>query len=456
MSAHQPVAAQPALEQLATILELNRRTRAAADAAELRFLAVNDSHSLAPYRQAALWSADEGIVALSGLVDVDANAPYAQWLRHVCHHLATHLAPTLVTAESAPPNLAPDWAEWFPKEGLWLPIAREGEKVTLALILGRDIAWSEREVLLLNEWMEGWGHAYKQATRGKAPPWRARLRKLLAIDDGGEVWYRRRNVRWAAAALLVCLFPVRLTVLSPGELVPHQPSTLRAPLDGVVDAILVQPNQKVKVGQPLFRIDTALISTRSAAGEEAVLAAEAEYRQALQQALYDDASKARLAELAGKLEQRRAEAEYLNEQEVRGAVVSPRAGIVLFDDPSELLGRPVVTGERVMRVADPKDAEVEAWVGIGDAIPLQAGAPVKLYLDARPLSPIKGKLRYFAHEAVERPDGKYAYRVRATLPKGAAEDIGLKGTAKLQGSYVPVIYWVLRRPIAAVRGYVGL
>ena len=88
MTAHQPVGAQPALEQLATILELNRRTRAAADAAELGFLAVNDTHTLAPYRQAALWSADSGIVALSGLVDVDANAPYAQWLRQVCRHFS--------------------------------------------------------------------------------------------------------------------------------------------------------------------------------------------------------------------------------------------------------------------------------------------------------------------------------------------------------------------------------
>jgi multidrug resistance efflux pump len=455
MTAQQSVGVQPALEQLATILELNRRTRAASDATELCFLAVNDSHNLAPYRQSAIWSADEGIITLSGLVDVDANAPYAQWLRQVCQQLCHELAPRTVTADAMPAALSEDWAEWFPREALWLPVVRAGEKVQLALILGRDLQWTDREILLLNEWMESWGYAYRQATKGKAPGWRTRLRKVLASDDRSEKWWRRRNTRWAAAALLICLFPVRLSVLAPGELVAHQASTLRAPLDGVVDAVLVQPNQRVKKGQPLYRIDTALVASRSTAGDEAVAAAEAEYRQALQQALFDDAAKAKLPELAGQLEQRRAEASYLSEQAQRGAVTAPRAGIVLFDDPSELLGRPVVTGERIMRVADPKDAEIEAWVGVGDAIPLKQGSTVKLYLDARPLFPLDGKLRYFAHEAVERPDGKYAYRVRASL-QDRSGDIGLKGTVKLQGSWVPAIYWVLRRPIAAARTYLGV
>ena len=44
--------------------------------------------------------------------------------------------------------------------------------------------------------------------------------------------------------------------------------------------------------------------------------------------------------------------------------------MVLFDSPSEWIGKPVQTGERVMRVADPDAVEIEAWVPVGDAIPL--------------------------------------------------------------------------------------
>ena len=42
---------------------------------------VNDTLPLAPYRQAALWRADRGRQAMSGLVQPEANAPYAQWLK---------------------------------------------------------------------------------------------------------------------------------------------------------------------------------------------------------------------------------------------------------------------------------------------------------------------------------------------------------------------------------------
>ncbi|MGA4575590.1 hypothetical protein [Stutzerimonas frequens] len=59
---------------LATLLELGRQARQAESSAELQFLLVNDSHGLAPYRQAALWL-DDGVRALSGVMQVEANVP---------------------------------------------------------------------------------------------------------------------------------------------------------------------------------------------------------------------------------------------------------------------------------------------------------------------------------------------------------------------------------------------
>ena len=45
-------------EALAVLLDISRRAREAGDHAVLRFMAVNDSHALAHYRQAAMWLAD--------------------------------------------------------------------------------------------------------------------------------------------------------------------------------------------------------------------------------------------------------------------------------------------------------------------------------------------------------------------------------------------------------------
>ena len=74
--------------QLAALLELGRRARMAGSPAELRFLLVNDSLLLSPYRQSALWSASRGIETLSGLVQPEVNAPYAQWLKALGQHLS--------------------------------------------------------------------------------------------------------------------------------------------------------------------------------------------------------------------------------------------------------------------------------------------------------------------------------------------------------------------------------
>ena len=57
--------------------DLARRARQAESDRELGFLLVNETLALAPYRQAALWLADEGVWSLSGVVQVDAHVPYA-------------------------------------------------------------------------------------------------------------------------------------------------------------------------------------------------------------------------------------------------------------------------------------------------------------------------------------------------------------------------------------------
>ena len=120
--------APDAVQALAKLLDLSRRARHAGSARELGFLLVNDTHGLAPYRQAALWLAEEGVYALSGLVQVEANAPYALWLEQVCAYLAAQSAsPTrTLTATDLPPELAQPWAEWWPEQALWLALPAEG------------------------------------------------------------------------------------------------------------------------------------------------------------------------------------------------------------------------------------------------------------------------------------------------------------------------------------------
>lgn len=457
---------------LLVLLELARRARKASSPQELAFLLVNDSRYLAPYRQAALWLAPDSIRCLSGVVQPEANAPYTQWLGRLCSHLHAADAPDAGIRQLSAQDLTPsgqlaesdiaEWVEWLPQHALWLPFAGEAAGIAEdgggGLLMGADEPWTPEALAMLKEWMEIWQHAWRMFA--PRPGWSVqRLRREVGAwlkPMPGQPWWRQRRSQVAllVSALLLC--PVRLTVLAHAELVPANPAVMRAPIDGVVGQFHVAPNQLVRTGQLLFGFDEAPIAARLEVARQALATAEAEYRQMVQLALNDGKSKAQLSSLQGKVDEKRAEAEFLQGQLDRSRVIAPQDGIAIFDDPSEWVGKPVQTGERIMRITAPGDVEVEAWVALADAIPIETNALVSLYLAASPLHALSARVRYLAHDAVLRPDGSYAYRLRARIEGDTSQRPGLKGTAKVSGEWVPLVYWVLRRPLAVVRQTLGV
>ncbi|MEG0557263.1 MAG: HlyD family efflux transporter periplasmic adaptor subunit [Comamonas sp.] len=437
------------------LLELGHRARAARSSAELGFMLVNDSRLLAPYRQACLWLSHSGVTAVSGVVEHDKNTPYAQWLNELCRFLHAQQSTQVrsVDISQLPTELAKPWNEWLGTYAVWVPLLEDVASALPrgGLLLSGSHPFEAQRLPLLAEWSHIWFHAYAALKAGQSRLWR----KSVASSAVAQKWWLKKST-WALGGVLVLsVLPVHMSVLAQGELVAAQPVVLRAPLDGVIDQIHVQPNQIVRKGDPLFGLDEAQISSRLDVAQQALLTAEAEYRQSAQLALGDARSKAQLAALVGRIGEKRSEVQYLNDQRDRSRVLASEDGMVLFDSPIEWLGKPVQTGERVMRIARPNEVEIEAWVPVSDAIPLKQGSPVKLYLAANPMAGLEGKLRYMAYDASARPDGSYAYRMRAAMPFEEGARIGLKGTAKLQGEWVPLAYWVLRKPWAVLRQFIA-
>src|ERR1700750_1919982 len=68
---------------LSPLAQLGKRARHAATPKELAFIIVNETHSLVPYRQAALWQRggrSGRVGALSGSATVERSTPFASWL----------------------------------------------------------------------------------------------------------------------------------------------------------------------------------------------------------------------------------------------------------------------------------------------------------------------------------------------------------------------------------------
>jgi hypothetical protein len=438
---------------LSTLVQLVKRARHAETAQELAFVMVNETNALVPYRQAVLWRRDTkgrgGVVAISGSAAVERNAPITLWLNRALARLDTGAAdaPRPVGAADLSPALGEEWPEWLPAHALWVPLALDPGHVLGTLLLAREQPWSDGERHIVSELADGYAHAWAGFLGG-------RRRSLLSRLWGGQKYIK---FAIAAAVIGIMFLPITLSALAPAEVVPFKPTIVRAPLDGVVDHFAVAPNAPVKEGQTLLELDPRAIQNKLEIAGKALGVAEAEYRQAAQEALFDDKSRAKLTVLKARADQRRTDVTYAQSMLDRIHVTASRDGLALFDEPNDWIGRPVTIGERLLEIADPTQGELEIWLPIADAITLKPGAEVEFFLNISPGSPLHAKIRQTSYEATQSPANLLGYRLKATLDdSGNMPRIGLRGTAKIYGEKVTLFYYLARRPLAAARQFLGL
>jgi multidrug efflux pump subunit AcrA (membrane-fusion protein) len=289
------------------------------------------------------------------------------------------------------------------------------------------------------------GDTYSHAWLALQPrrPWRLRFNA-------------RRQAVLVALALGVLFIPVRQSVLAPAEVVPLAGRVVAAPLDGVIAEFLVKPNQPVKTGDLLLRFENTTLKAQADVAERTLGVAEAELKSNSQRSFADAESSSKVDLLAARVEQKRAERDYARELLKRSEVRAERDGIAVFADAQRWTGKPVQTGERLLEIADPAQAELRIELAVGDAIALEPDAEVALFLDSDPLQRHPATLERAAYEAQPTPGGQLAYRLDARFSDSPPPRIGLRGTAKIFGERAPLALYLLRRPLAALRQSVGL
>lgn len=440
------------LNSIGALLQIEQDARQAESEAAVEFIAVNDTWRIVPYRQALLWRADAlgrpALRLVSGLADVAGDSPYRQWVNGAIAQLAPTLAngkARAVTIDDLPAALHDGWREWMGYGALLVTLPAPDGTCMGGLWLNLEHAAGAAETALLERLAGCYGQAL-WAWRRRDPAWR---RALAAVKGARK--------RWLVAAALVALIPMRLTVLAPAHIVGKDAKLIGAPQDGVVAKFFVAPNQSVAAGAPLFALDDTGARNRNAVAVKSRDVAEAEFLRATQKSFGDGDSKAELSSLRARFEEKSAEAKYVQDLFERVQVNAPDAGIAIFSDPNDWLGRPVQTGERIVLLADPRKVQIAIDLPVEDALNMEPGTAVKLYLNVAPLGALDGKLAQSSYEPALTPEGVVAYQLKADLAAGeAVPRIGLKGTAKIYGNWAPLIYHVLRKPLAVVRRTIGL
>ena len=441
---------------LAEVLQLVRRAAAAPDLETLGFVVVNESRQVLGYqlsifwRQAGAFTDAARLAAVSGQPRPDPNAPFSHWVSGLCRRLGDATAggakqPRLIQAQDHP-DLQADWAQWLPPQVMWAPLLSSEGEVLGGWLLARADPWPAQELALVQEL----GAHYGLALSNKLQSRRAKTTAPM------HWWQHHRRWVWGAV-LLIMFIPIRQGVIVAAEVQPDDPYFVRAPMDGVVDQLLVEPNQTVEAGAALLKLDESALRARHEVASKVLGAAREEFRQSAQIAVTDDRGRLEMALRRGVLEEKSIELDYLTEQLSRVQIRAPRAGVVVFPDADQWRGRTVVQGERILLLADPAKVELVVRLPVGERFDVAEGTTVTLYPNASPLSSYEAKVKQVAYSAELDREGLWSYQIKAEFdPDQPLPRIGTNGSARIRGDWMPLAFFALRRPLTVLRQTLGV
>lgn len=445
-----PLAAEAAA---ATLLKLEAGLRTVRSFNELTYYAANEFRPVTRSQQACVVNCSDGarprIEAVSSLSVVDRSAPLIVALEAILTRLAAvHGLDTPrefeIGAFAEPDD--PTVRGYPLPQLLWLPFLDLNGGVLGGLLQARTVPWTDRDITI-GKHLAG---AVSFAWLAVKPRPRRFPRQLFATP--------RRKLIAAAFVAGVSLFPVSMSALAPAEVAPKGAYIVTAGVDGVVEAVDVDPNAAVTKGQTLVRIGDTVLRNRYEIAAREVVVAESQQKRATQLAFVDMRGRHELAIAQSELDLRLAERNFAKDMLERATVVSAYDGVAFFTDKKDLIGRPVAAGEKLMEIVDPESLQFNIDLPVADAIVLKPGARVKIFLDYDPLDPIEAVLVRADYKARVRETQQLAFRLVAELAPGSKRilRLGVRGTAQVYSDRTPFIFYLLRRPLAAARQMIGI
>ena len=436
-----------------TLDRLVARAREADTEAALYFCVANDSHALLPYRAALVFEVQGGsarFVCQSGLTSVDRRGAYGSWCEQVAKAMLVGQGGA-VSMQQLSPSLHAAWQEYWPEVvHVHVLPGPQGQPLGLVIYVS-DQPWSPQAGAMFGALHQAYGLCL-QGLRSRRSGWLSGRRA-----DGRARCTGRFMLAGLLLGVLVLCIPVRQFVVAPAEIISLDAVAVTSPVEGIVAELVVKPNQAVKKGDVLVRLDDTAIRNRLDAARQALEVARADYLAGAHRAFMSSDKTSETGVLRGRISERLAEVAFLQEQLGMQRIRALRDGIAVYGQESDWIGKPVAAGQRIMELADASQIGAQVWVPVADAIQLASGAPFTVLLHADPLNPVQALIEQASYQAVKSPDGVAAYRVRARLAEGAlAPRLGLRGSAKIDGQQVPLAYFLMRRPLSVARQWLGV
>ena len=441
---------------LSKIILLEGDIRKVTKTEEFGVLSVNESHKVIPYFQCFMWRKSRfgklKIQAVSGASTIDEDAPSILSVVKIIKFFIKKFDGQGVCAYEGNDDdikFYDEWAEILPPYVLWCefidPIVTR--KNTAGLVFFRESEFTNKDVTTITPVLDAYRYTWY-----RLPEVQKENRSLL-----GKLT-RSRIFRWLLIIGLVALMflPVRESVLAPATILPKNPIIVGAPISGVVDQFHVQPNQVVTKGDLLISLDDRDISNEVAIATKELETAKAEYLQSAQKSFSDEGSKSEIELRKARVSQKVLEKEFAESRLAQTKIFAGRDGVAVYSDENDWLGKPVSVGEKIMTLANPDERELGIYMPIDDALYLEPGAEVRLFLNTEPTKPLNARLFQTSYEPSESPSG-ITYFLKAKIEdEGDFSRLGWQGTAKIySNSEVTLFYYLFRKPISSARQLFG-
>ena len=446
-----PSAAADGAASLVELLRIEGQARNTASTQELAILIANETRKLTRARQIFVFeqraSGPMTIQAATGLPVVDRTVPLIQCLERAVSRLSDDAGLDRCRDFTLATYAADDQtSQTYPlQQVLWFPVKYKSGALVAGVLMAREDAWSSNDQAIADR---------LSLTYAQAWYWLATSKK----SGRGFAIAPKRAVAASVIVLGLSFFPVSMTTLAPLVLAPRNQLVVTAPLDGVIQDIPLQSNEAVKVGQMIVHFNDTALRSRLAVAEREVEVADARVKKTMLIAINDMSGRHELAIAKAELNVKTAERDYARDVLGRATVTADQPGIAILGDKRDLVGKPVVTGEKILEIASADQVELHVDVPVSDAIILKPDARVKAYLDSDPLRPLEAKIIRADYQAKIQDAGVLAFRVVAELD-GTVKDLprlGTRGTAQIFGERVPLIYFLFRRPLTSMRQWTGL
>ncbi|WP_262528074.1 efflux RND transporter periplasmic adaptor subunit [Agrobacterium tumefaciens] len=442
-------AGQAASRAYELLLRIEAEARHVETVGELAFLIANETIHIAKCRQVFVLAGSEknlAVKAATSVSGIDRNSPRIRWIEAIVSNLRNDRGLKDV-CDFALPAFCPlndEEHKTYPSRFMaWLPFQLRDGTVFGGMLIAREVPWNEPELTIPRRLAATYSHAWAALSGKRRLKRRVRMKPLLGAA--------------LIAAIALGFYPVPLTVLAPVEVAPISPRIIAAPMDGVIESIIVNPNQMVRQGEPLLKMSDVMLRNELAVAEQDVRVAEAKLMQVTQGAVSDPKLRADLAITRSELTVAAAKRNYAGDMLERSDVRAPSDGIAIYTDRRDWIGRPVTTGERIMEVADPTRMQLRIDVPVADAIAVSKGAKVRAFLDSDPLKPAKATVEAVSFEARMVEGDVLAYRIYAALDGDKpGMRLGIRGTAQISGDKVALAYYLFRKPISVIRQRFGL